>query len=94
MATLLLKEITALSDNMLNNSPENTAALLLILLVEMAYVTVLFGCAIATVILAIVYRKKKFLAKSDEKINVFKQPFIMLFFAVCLVLTVVAIILG
>lgn len=94
MATLLLKEITALSGDMVNIPPENTVALLLILLVEMAYVTVLFGCAIATVILAIVYRKKKFLAKSDEKINVFKQPFIMLFFAVCLVLTVVAIILG
>ena len=93
-STQMLDRMNAILESGADMTETDAAVLLALSLITLVYVTFLFGCGITTCILAIVKRSSVKLGKGGEEVNILKSPFIMLFFAACLVLTILRIILG
>lgn len=66
----------------------------LLALIELLYLAFLIVCTVTTVVLAIVYFRKIKFEKGESTGNLLSSPFLIVFFALCLIFTVVRIIIG
>ena len=94
LATFLVQYFAEIPLDLSGFTTSDYITFLLVVLIEFLYLAFLLGCAVTTIILSIIKLKNISLSDGMEKINVFKSPFIMLFFALCLVLTILRIMLG
>ena len=94
LPSLVINFLYGFLQDMTNISVTDSILIIVVTMLELLYLLFLFGCGITVLILGIVKGKSIRLEGENEKVNVFKQPFIVLYFAACLVLTVVRMIIG